>query len=1331
MANARSGDIQFTSGGDCPIGPNLMSKIGRYDILEDVSLTAHGSVSRARRADGERGIFAIKRLTLPVEDPGEPRWELQTFLDRARVQQHVASSGGSHWAPVHDLGLDGDSAWFVSDYHPLSVQKLLDGHVPFKSRALYELVHGIVAGLSELKEIRGRAHGNLKPGNILIAGRDLSGARVLLADPATNAQAARSGEPGDLFALGEIICLLVDPGALSARAWPIEPSPQWRILGRRAEAWRRLCNELRNPVPGDRPSLAEVARRLRALRPRRKFPVRKVLAATLTPAILVCAYLGVVSFLDHSARARFCQARREWLGRYVQAVSDDSQLRQRWGRDADLRRLLAEAPVGRLRAIDCDSRRWLRYRFDDYLALRAANASVGEIEREMSGRWRVVIRAQELRDKFRERNWSQPDWYLGKLIEATHPAPGADVAGGIDRLLRAAPLIESGLAMADSDWTQFSMRLRQIEAANDPVLSALARALRKSAASDVRLTANGFTGLDALNADIEQADRLAEALRTTWPTNVDREQFDRDVAAAINLKDVKPGDVDKWLALVSANAYRRAEATATAEELRKHLIETTDLVTHAHLASDETSSFESARQEAAFAISSFEQYPFTQRNLNDGVFARKRDEVRNRIDALRRFYHPETPQDWLKTLPPVATGSQRINKFWQAWQKLLADSLPEMSKNPDVFLANQRATEQLRAVLVSLDEGFPPAPGLPTPAFAAAARQRREQMIGKLLPLIEPHAPRLDPDLVKTAQREYGQWTADLIALSRDFPITRELLSLDDHPDAHWKQDKPDFWNDPLIQSLVKDDLARLARLAALKSASRNTLIKDAASDSTEIALAAWRLLDHVNPPWPSQGTELAIELGLREQLARAMKYLKDPRDAEAPAAELAKQAPVRWLRYAKNASSESMLQLAWKLRKAFGMDASAIAALSPSLRFDLYLAELHRAMGAGNDADIRSAVGGLAKAATELRDKPGMQDLSARLARLNAPEPFEAQKPGDSFKLTLPGLREPMEFRRVEKDGVHPFYLCTTEVSFGQFVGVIEGTHSWAQAKLLPWPVAPGQTDARLGPRVWQWSDQPGSIMETPQYWYTPEDENDYPAPFRAGRFNRNVLNDAVGGNPSPDHPMQYISAQAALFYAELCDCRLPTSVEWQTARLAYEKDVPLGKWNLRDQTWDQQRRYVASGRGGTRWPDAGIFPTTGLSASARGSAATARPENDGTLFFRPVATADGKVFAHLVGNVAQFVCETPDVFDAWPDKRTAEGVRRFCERMPHSIFVIGGSALSPPQAPIDKPLPVLRDTDAYADVGMRLAFTAPSRTLAEKLKWLLGNPPYLFAKE
>ena len=132
---------------------------------------------------------------------------------------------------------------------------------------------------------------------------------------------------------------------------------------------------------------------------------------------------------------------------------------------------------------------------------------------------------------------------------------------------------------------------------------------------------------------------------------------------------------------------------------------------------------------------------------------------------------------------------------------------------------------------------------------------------------------------------------------------------------------------------------------------------------------------------------------------------------------------------------------------------------------------------------------------------------------------------------------------------------------------------------KRFTWPAQPGERDTRRGPRVWEWAPRHALQMSAPLLWLTPDDDNDYPLPFRISRFNRTALNEEIGGNPSTDHPMQYIPADAALYFAGLCGCRLPTASEWRDAYAIFERTVPPERWNLRDQTWETYKRYIAAG--------------------------------------------------------------------------------------------------------------------------------------------------------
>lgn len=1303
-----------------------MVKLGNYEVVGELSLTGNGSVCRCRRRGSPDRQFIVKRYAVGVDDPAEPRWKLQSFLDRGRLQQQLGEQSTA-WEQVHDLGLEDQEAWYVADYIPLTAQKLIEGRVPLLSDELYVIVHGIVAGLRDIHRLKQRSHGNLKPSNVLIEGKDLATAKVFLCDPASNQAAARVSQEDELFTLGEMIHLLALRRPFDELRWPLAASEEWDDLGSNGDRWRRLCSDLLNPEPDPRRALTlkSLDRRLKALRPRKKFPVGTLAAVLATPLVLGAVYVATLSALDHFERVAYASQSHAWFGKFLKAASDPHR-RERWDADQDLHDLLAPVDWVSVRRVDPDTHRLLRWDLNDYLAVHRANEAARKLKAELPFHLTKAQHAMEWRNRMDARAWYQPGWYLSKLIENVTPEDGVDVAGGIDRLLRVSPAIERGPAISDAAWKQFVDRVHRIESSRDAVLTALAQALYKSATTEARLTDDGYVGLDDVRQDAAQAQKLGDAMASTWPVNLDKENFDRDVARLIDVRRAGKQDVNTWLALVDAHTFRPRESVAAADDLRKRLDDIVELIDPRRVPPDELEPYEKARLAASAAIERFAQAPVTQQMLADGSFERRRNDVRDAIEGLRKFHHQIEPSVWANDLLPLNASSAQINALWDHWRKTQAQGVDELAADERLFARRQRDTEQLRALLLGLDKGFPPSPPFPNELFDVAAKARREREIARILGQVDLKAPKLDATAVSAMQESYGQWVANLVALSRDFPITREIVGAGDRPDLAWQQKHPEFWADPAIAALVRADVARLRAVAALDQAPRATLVATmTAAKEAEIALAAWRRLGDaaIDPPWPSTSDELTLEFKFRRRLNAALASLKDPVEGDGPRRELAQQAPIRWRRFVQAATSEAMLAHAWKLRADFTPDASEIAKLPALWRYDLYLAALRLALDGGDEGDIHAALAGLAGAAGDLTDRPDAADLSQRIARVDQPEPFADKNPGNVFLLTLPGSGGSAQFVRVEPHAARPFYLCTSAVSVRQFAAVMDADDGWTVARRLPWPYEHGAPDRRPGPRAWQWT---GTTIAPPLAWLTPPEANDFAPSLRLAPFNRKALRDGAGGPPSPDHPMNYLSAQAALYFAAACQCRLPTPDEWQAAYAAFEKTESLDHWNLRDQTWELQRQYLST-QNTSRWPDDGIFPAS-AGQSLIGRNATFRSSNDGILYFQSAKVGGGAVFHHLVGNVSQYCCSAADAFDQWPDRKTAAGIAHFAQAWAKSFAIIGGSALSPPEVPFDRPQPLARTDDAWADVGLRLAFTAPARSLAEKIKWTVGNPPFIW---
>ena len=510
-------------------------KIGSYEILDELSLTEHGEVSRTSPTDEPETIFAIKRFGGVVEDPSEPRWELQTFLDRVRVQQALTFGGvgkGPHWAPIYEQGIDGDLAYYVTDYLPLSAKKLIDARVPIKSDDLYAIVTGVIAGLSELKAEKNRAHGNLKPSNVLIGfGNNIAQSPILIADPASNVLAAKSGEAGDIRALAEMIHQLAMHRLPREGEWPFEDYAAWDRLGSRGDRWRRLCCELFDPAtPATQPGRTLPA--LEALRPRAKPPFQQ------TPRDIGGSGDAHGDRGRDDVDSRSARPARNFAtpsGNGSASFTNPPPIPPaaiRWEHDPDLKRLLAELPIEKLRQVDDQKDRLIRWNYYEYVAVADANRVMQAVQDELPRQFSVASRTVKLRGPAARSRVVASGLVFVEVDRRRHAGAQCRCGGGIDRLLATRRNVESGLALTDADWKQFMDRINAINSVHDPVLAALATGLVKSATSQVRLTDSGFAGLPEVKEDRSSAQKMFDAIQKVWPTYIDRENFDREVARA-------------------------------------------------------------------------------------------------------------------------------------------------------------------------------------------------------------------------------------------------------------------------------------------------------------------------------------------------------------------------------------------------------------------------------------------------------------------------------------------------------------------------------------------------------------------------------------------------------------------------------------------------------------------------------------------------------------------------------------------------------------------------------------------------------------------------------
>ncbi len=362
------------------------------------------------------------------------------------------------------------------------------------------------------------------------------------------------------------------------------------------------------------------------------------------------------------------------------------------------------------------------------------------------------------------------------------------------------------------------------------------------------------------------------------------------------------------------------------------------------------------------------------------------------------------------------------------------------------------------------------------------------------------------------------------------------------------------------------------------------------------------------------------------------------------------------------------------------------------------------------------------------------------------------------------------IEFDRV-KVGEKYIWLSSTEVPVGLFAAVVNNASG-----VLPlldnakqpdakkhWLTEPAQSSddhwLSYGPRGWKildgkmqvndkWLDFVGGKMKMPG------SDKDYP-----------YYDPKAGPIPVPTaaSPLQNVSPYMALYFASMLGARLPTSAEWQAAYTTFElPNTAKDAWNLRGsasgtQNWISQQNYAAimSTDHALPFPDLNVFmghlsfqiesskeqPWTNAAVARLFPSRVSSPAgnyNGSVLWFRDVGhepgfspTLGSGSIHDLIGNVAEYAFDPDNAQAVIKDNKvdTATVDAKFAAA-PGKLTVVGGSSLSPPEldprVPETTPLDIQADS-GFADVGFRLAYTAPIPTIDEVLSGLFADTQYL----
>jgi len=567
---------------------------------------------------------------------------------------------------------------------------------------------------------------------------------------------------------------------------------------------------------------------------------------------------------------------------------------------------------------------------------------------------------------------------------------------------------------------------------------------------------------------------------------------------------------------------------------------------------------------------------------------------------------------------------------------------------------------------------------------------------------------------------------------------------------AYWRA-KP-IWQWAAVVEALRPVTERIVLLERIAKLSAPAKLADAAAgmatDRFEAARAAWRRLGQL-PGWPAGQEQFNLERNLHRRLSTVYARIqeKHPARGKQLTDELVSQTRLRWQRHFLALSDPARIDVAVARAGQFFLDVDKAAALSPATAFRLTLHDLrHEFLGGGSameDQAVRKRIRGFVSGARKL---PGIADaesvagLLGELSKLAAARDEgadlskagpalagwtpRASRDGSSVRFDWPADSEnqyPMEFLRVQPPGKPAGYLAATEVSVGLFIKVLAERKQWPGVRKLLKAYARADLDTRLGPRTWGLG--PDGELVVAATWVR------LPTGFTAANF---YYAGAKVARPRATSPMQYVSAAGAVYFAHVLGCRLPSSDEWAAAAATLKPDPAAGA-NLRGREWQRQKDHIQKLEEGGRlsapedhYPDAGAFWPKAATQRHLGRDAKSLPGDDGALWLSPVGSGKTGTFRNLIGNVAEFTFEDPSVLAKW--QGDADELKQIMAKASDRIRVIGGSALSDPSIPPNKPQAVdyVEASAGYADVGIRLAFTAPAETIQVRLRRLLTATGY-----
>jgi hypothetical protein len=732
-----------------------MSAYGKFETVGEIAQNSRTTVYSARAAAGAgKNGYAVK-VFAPVSLPGQAindRTGARKFAEAYEAQRLASGQRAKHWAPVLEAGDFPGGAFYATRRYPRSLDRLIDLRVKITSESLRHVLLSLVRALREIEKRAGRSHGNLKASNVFISEGQLLKARIVVADPlAASDISGPSAAAADLKALGTILFRLVRQRDVRGEVgWPVTASPDWDVLGARAEAWRELCNQLLDPQALAKGlTLDDIERRLVQLRFRGAHK-RVLFAAIGVPGLLLVGAFLYLRFAPYDSMPErladyaelvgnvppdsavppeewklLCDAYNDWLGSILAALKDPAT-REAWQRDPLLGpQVLARLDDAADRKTVLDPRVIIGQdgNLEEFSARPPEIVKKGVMRLHIRRAWKNVLPIKTALE-----SWSAPTAIASsgdRLAKLGWTAPAAELKAALARN-QARALTAAGIddtlaerakaERADAAYDQTVRHAEVLASTGDPFLGQLADFYRKPAAR-----AGSVDELDqALTAANQNLSNWVTFVHGPW-ASVDKSRLAREGAVdrapgpvtARRIADWKAEAADYTLVSAADDPRQSTDWPALAASLQKSLEQYALEERGAPAARDPSLVPSSVLQERARAladqVAALNAAPVVRKDIAPTA-ARVRDltaahrALAEQISASLVLFHPDVA-DWIKGLAAlVFPGSPSLERAWQERSRLLLGNATarELAGDQTRFRDLRIAAESLKGLLRDL-----------------------------------------------------------------------------------------------------------------------------------------------------------------------------------------------------------------------------------------------------------------------------------------------------------------------------------------------------------------------------------------------------------------------------------------------------------------------------------------------------------------------------------------------------------------------------------------------------------------------------------------------------